>query len=208
MSAPIDARERYPATMRHSTTQSALVYERSRDMFALPRLDRADGGVAAPAPSAVSPESPQDQPVSRDSAEAAGAQLAFSLTGDDGVSIDVYRGPPAAAGRAVRPVYVERRSQRVERGSQRDERHSQRPIVPTGRVLVRFVEGVDAAARSAQLQVAGYRIVAVLGYAPHCVWVEAADGDPATALREIAALERLGDVVNVEPQWLAPRATR
>lgn len=196
MSTPLDPRERYPATLRHSTAQSGLVYERSGDMFARLQPNQTHASDAGVAPGVASSASPQDLMVRKEALEPDRAQLAFSVTGDDGARIDVYRGTPDAApsGRGVRPVYVERLSQRA--------------VVPSGRALVRFVEGVEAAARSSQLQAAGYRIVEVLGYAPHCAWVEAADGDPAASLRDIAMLERLADVVNVEPQWLAPRGTR
>ncbi len=88
------------------------------------------------------------------------------------------------------------------------EPESHRVVVPTGRVLVRFAESVQAESKREALHAAGYRIVAVLGYAPHCAWLEAASGDRAQALRDIERVEALSDVQNVEPQWLSQRATR
>ena len=85
---------------------------------------------------------------------------------------------------------------------------SGRLAVPTGRVFVRFREGVAPKARSEELKHAGYRITMTLAYAPSAAWLEADDGEVATALRNIERLEALNGVVNVEPQLLAPRVAR
>lgn len=80
--------------------------------------------------------------------------------------------------------------------------------VPTGRVLVRFAEGVDAAARAAELEGAGFAVAQVLSYAPHAAWVAPATRQVADALRGIAALRAVPGVEHVEPQWLMARASR
>ncbi len=81
-------------------------------------------------------------------------------------------------------------------------------VIPSGRVLVRFADGVNAQDRASALQAAGYRIAKVLSYAPHSAWVESLAQDGAAALQGLPALETLADVENVEPQWLSPRAAR
>lgn len=193
MSASDDPRADYPVTLRHSMRQSNIVYERSTELFAWLRRHRPDDPQrmthAGPAPAS---DGPQDQSVSRES----GVDPEFSLQDEDGTHIDVYRGPvdPARAGPDVGAVYVERGSRRI--------------VVPTGRVLARFAVSVPAQSRRVALQAAGYRIVAILAYAPHCAWVESTSGDAARSLQGIARLEALDDIDNVEPQWLSPRAAK
>jgi hypothetical protein len=76
------------------------------------------------------------------------------------------------------------------------------PAVPTGRAFVRFASGVKASSREAQLQDAGFEIIEVLSYAPNAAWVQARSGDVRESLENVAAIERLADVENVEPQFL------
>lgn len=185
MSAPADPRERYPAALRHSTRQSGLIYQRSTRLFARFRHAPRDAGAGTPA-------GPQDRPV-RGAVEQA-AELEWSLQADEGLVIDVHRGTIDATATGIGAVYAEPASGRV--------------VVPTGRVLVRFAEPVAAQARRGALHAAGYRIVSVPDYAPHCAWVESESGDPAQSLHGIDRLEALADVENVEPQWLSPRAAK
>ncbi len=80
--------------------------------------------------------------------------------------------------------------------------------VPTGRVFVRFAEGVDVETRRDALHRAGYEVAQRLAYAPQAAWLRAHSGEPAHALANIPALEALPDVENVEPQMLTEPARR
>jgi len=82
------------------------------------------------------------------------------------------------------------------------------PAVPTGLVLVRFREGIAAAACADVVARQGFTIHDVLPYAPSAAWVRAASGGIPASLRGIAALESLPDVVNVEPQMVKRSARR
>jgi hypothetical protein len=123
----------------------------------------------------------------------------LAVEGDEGESVRVYpagagdRQAPPAGSRSMTAVYT------LAPG---------RLAVPTGRVFVRFREDVVPAARSDDLQRAGYRIAQTLAYAPSAAWLEADDGEVVSALRNIEKLERMNGVVNVEPQLLAPRVAR
>ena len=123
----------------------------------------------------------------------------LEMTGDHGELVRVYRAT-AENGRALpaepaamTAVYA---------------LPSGRLAVPTGRVFVRFREDVAPEARSEELKRAGYRIMMTLAYAPSAAWLEADDGEVATALRNIERLETMNGMVNVEPQLLAPRVAR
>lgn len=82
------------------------------------------------------------------------------------------------------------------------------PVVPTGRVLVRFSPDQQAEARGADLATVGYEIDEVLSYAPSAAWVRSADGDVAGALASLDRLAALPDVENVEPQMIGTSAPR
>ena len=82
------------------------------------------------------------------------------------------------------------------------------PMVPSGRVFVRFAERLRAEDRREQIASAGYVIQQVPEFAPHAAWVEALSGDIADGLRSLSALQALPGVENVEPQILSPRAAR
>jgi hypothetical protein len=82
------------------------------------------------------------------------------------------------------------------------------PAVPTGLVLVRFREGIAAAACGDAMAREGFTIHDVLPYAPSAAWVKAASGGIPASLRGIPALESLADVVNVEPQMVKRSARR
>ncbi|MFL5493809.1 MAG: hypothetical protein ACJ8DC_05410 [Gemmatimonadales bacterium] len=81
------------------------------------------------------------------------------------------------------------------------------PMVPTGRVLVRFGEGERAESQGGAIERAGYRLVAALPYAPQAAWVESPAG-PARGLSELARLEAIPGVVSVEPEMVGGRAAR
>jgi len=166
-----DAFADYPATLKQSTLKPEILYHRSREHFAVR---------GAPETSA------RDVPV-------------LTVTGDDGVTLTVYRGGPsiwrAWSGDPASIVPVYALSGTVM-------------VVPTGRIFVRFRDGVVASTRATDLERAGYRLAQMLPYAPNAAWVEADDQQIASALGNISRLERLGDVVNVEPQLLAPRIAR
>ncbi|MHC5114805.1 MAG: hypothetical protein ACYTGP_10310 [Planctomycetota bacterium] len=131
----------------------------------------------------------------------------FALSGDvpralagtvlfavDGAGLTVCDGEPPGSMPAVIAVYA------------RDPGGA--PSVPTGKVHVRFVEGVRAEDRADDLVRAGYEIDAIPPPAPHTAWLRPADGEIATAL---AGLERLGsvpDVEHVEPEMLRPTRRR
>jgi hypothetical protein len=102
--------------------------------------------------------------------------------------------PPALLEATLTPVYA-----LTPRGA---------PAVPTGLVLVRFAEGIDAAGRGDQISRLGFAVVEPLGYAPSAAWVRSAAGDISASLSGIPALEALADVVNVEPQMLQRIARR
>jgi hypothetical protein len=114
---------------------------------------------------------------------------------EDG-AVAVFRGTPqgeARRGTRVGPVY------RSAKG---------RLVVPTGRVLVRFHEGVRADDRRRAIEAAGYEVEGVLPYAPHAAWVRGKGGDIGDSLAGIDALRGLGDVDHVEPQLLSPSSPR
>jgi hypothetical protein len=80
--------------------------------------------------------------------------------------------------------------------------------VPTGRVLIRFREGVPAEERRGEIERAGYTVAQVLDYAPNAAWLRARSGNISDALKHIQSLEGISDVENVEPQMLMRRAAR
>jgi hypothetical protein len=82
------------------------------------------------------------------------------------------------------------------------------PAVPTGRVFIRFKEGVPVERRLREIEQAGYEVAQRLEYAPHAAWLRARSGEIADALTRIPALEQIADVENVEPQMLMQRANR
>lgn len=82
------------------------------------------------------------------------------------------------------------------------------PAVPSGLVLIRFSDHVEADEQRNILLQIGFVIDRVLPYAPQAAWVRSAKDDIAAALRGIAELETLPEVVNVEPQMLMQAARR
>jgi hypothetical protein len=82
------------------------------------------------------------------------------------------------------------------------------PCVPTGRVLLRFADTEIAADHRRDVEAAGCAIVESLAYAPHAVWIAAANGAVADALRAVDALAAIPGAVAVEPQMLRKRVKR
>lgn len=81
-------------------------------------------------------------------------------------------------------------------------------FVPTGRITVRFREGLDARKRAGVLHAAGYHITDVPVYAPHMAWIEAITGETAAALAGMAELRGIPDIEHVEAQLLTQRSLR
>jgi hypothetical protein len=77
--------------------------------------------------------------------------------------------------------------------------------IPTGRVLVRLRDGIQADARREQFKEAGYDIERTLSYAPNAAWLRAGNGGIADALSGIGALKASPDVVHVEPEMIQER---
>lgn len=126
-------------------------------------------------------------------AQAVNATLVQKL--DDNFA--VFQGPPPpsdlAAGTAL-PVY------RTE--------PSGAFAIPTGRVWVRFKEGIDAAAKHVAIARAGFHLEESPAWAKHAAWLRAGSGKIADALSAAHRLGALGDVEHVEPQMLTAVARK
>lgn len=80
--------------------------------------------------------------------------------------------------------------------------------VPTGRVFIRFADAVKIEDRETEISNAGYELDQKLAYAPNAAWLRARSGSIADALNDIAALQKLADVENIEPQLLMQASYR
>ncbi len=80
--------------------------------------------------------------------------------------------------------------------------------VPTGRVFVRLAEHARGEDKRPQFEAAGFDIERTPSYAPHTAWLVPRHGGVAYALPALADLERIPDVVHVEPQLLMGRALK
>jgi len=80
--------------------------------------------------------------------------------------------------------------------------------VPTGRVLVRFVEGTRVETRLSDLRTAGFDVEETLPYAPHTAWVRVAAGGISAALWRLPAVAEIHGVEHVEPEMLMKRSRR
>lgn len=120
----------------------------------------------------------------------ANARSAVLVNGESGIA--VFAGQPKAIDKNVTAVY----------------RNDSALAVPTGRVLVRFADGVDAGDHATRIEQAGYHIEQTLSYAPNAAWLCDCEGNVADALNRIDQLERLPGVENVEPQLLSSRALK
>ncbi len=81
-------------------------------------------------------------------------------------------------------------------------------VVPTGRVLVRYVEGEPVERHRDELAGAGYDIDEVLSYAPHAAWLRARSGDIADTLAGLDRLAAQPGIENVEPQMVGDVSRR
>jgi hypothetical protein len=111
--------------------------------------------------------------------------LAEDLVAADGevVAVDAAGSP-----RELGPVY-----RRVPGGE---------PVLPTGRILVRFDDRAD---RTAVLAAAGYRLTETIGYAPEAVWARALDGGVIGSLSGLDRLTGAAGVVAAEPELISER---
>jgi hypothetical protein len=108
----------------------------------------------------------------------------------------VHAGPPAGkhSGDDVIPVY---------------SAGADGPLaVPTGRLFVRFAEGIKASDRAPALRALGFAIERSPSYAPSAAWVTPLAGSATAALDHIEALQKLPDVAHVEPQLVMERAEK
>ena len=80
------------------------------------------------------------------------------------------------------------------------------PVVPTGRVLVRFDEAAED--HSAVLAEAGYLLVETLGYAPGAVWARTKTGDVSGSLSGLDRLNAAPGVRSAEPELISERSWR
>jgi hypothetical protein len=135
---------------------------------------------------------------------------------DDMYAVRV-RGSDAAAGSRARIVegpltafaVYEERTRTADRSADTLPVYSagqQGPLaVPTGRVFVRFTEGIRAETRREDLMALGFTLESVPSYAPNAAWLALADGTPADALERLEAVAALPDVAHVEPQLVIER---
>jgi len=82
------------------------------------------------------------------------------------------------------------------------------PVVPTGRVFIRFRDSVPVEGRLRDIEQAGYEIAQRIDYAPHAAWLKVRSGKIADSLKGIQGLEKITDVENVEPQMLTQRTAK
>ena len=80
--------------------------------------------------------------------------------------------------------------------------------VPTGRVFIRFADGVGVGNRESAIRNAGYEVDQKVDYAPNAAWLRARSGSIADALNGIETLRKIADVENVEPQMLMQASYR
>jgi hypothetical protein len=124
---------------------------------------------------------------------AAPAAPAPALHLDDG-GIRVYPGEPPPGETGERgPVYE------LDGGA---------VAVPTGRVFVRFAEGIDLRSRAAEVERAGFAIESVPTFAPHAAWLRPVRPGVARALLGLERLACVQGVERLEPQMLSPRRYR
>ena len=113
--------------------------------------------------------------------------------------IEVFRGEAderlrAASTGEIGPVYA------LQPGSA--------PVVPTGRVFIRFKDNVRVEKHLREIDHAGYEVTQKIDYAPHAAWLKVRSGKIADSLKGIQGLEKITDVENVEPQMLTQRTAK
>src|SRR5688572_592190 len=80
--------------------------------------------------------------------------------------------------------------------------------IPTGRVWVRFAEGVEATQQREAMAKLGFSIEESPSWAPQAAWVRASSGKIADTLAATARLSALPKVEQVEPQILTALARK
>lgn len=80
--------------------------------------------------------------------------------------------------------------------------------VPTGMILIQFSPETTLESKRPAIQQAGYDIAETLSYAPHAGWVRSRSGNIADALQDIARLQAIPGVTELEPQLLMERIPR
>jgi hypothetical protein len=80
--------------------------------------------------------------------------------------------------------------------------------VPTGRLWVRFADGVEATRQQEALSKLAFSIEESPAWAPQAAWVRASSGKIADALAAASRLKTLPDVELVEPQMLTAVARK
>ncbi len=127
-----------------------------------------------------------------------GITTVMALSGSEG-EIAICRGDAAEMARAaemseIAPAYA---------------LHPAGPLsAPSGLVFIRFEDGVNVAARKEEIARADYIVVKRVPQAPNAAWLAASSRRVADALEGIGRLERIPNVVNVEPQMLSERVHR
>ncbi len=81
-------------------------------------------------------------------------------------------------------------------------------VVPTGRILVRFADGDEAADHEEDLQAVGCVVDQVLPYATNTAWVRAATGNVTDGLQALDRLAKVRGVVALEPEMIGSRSAR
>ena len=80
--------------------------------------------------------------------------------------------------------------------------------VPTGRIFIRFAEGLDVNSVKEELDNAGYEVTETLAYAQNAAWLQTRSGEIADSLNGLAGLKKLPNVESVEPQMLMESVRR
>lgn len=80
--------------------------------------------------------------------------------------------------------------------------------IPTGRLWVRFAEGIDAAKIREKVEKAGCSLEELPPWAANSAWVRASSGKVADALAAVPVLQKSPGVEYVEPQMLLPSARK
>jgi hypothetical protein len=80
--------------------------------------------------------------------------------------------------------------------------------IPTGRLWVRFAEGIDAEEKRGAMAKAGFNVDEAPPWAKHAAWLRASSGKIAEALSAAHHLRTLDGVEHVEPQMLVASARK
>jgi hypothetical protein len=80
--------------------------------------------------------------------------------------------------------------------------------IPTGRLWVRFAEGIDATQMRERVEKAGCTLEELPPWAANSAWVRAGSGKVADALAAVPVLQKSPGVEYVEPQMLLPSARK